>query len=84
MINFLVLVLLFRNKTAWRLRSGTIALIYLVNYSVIRIVLESWRADPVASFFGIRLPILVSGVIILGSLATLTFLMKAGLTLKKD
>ena len=50
----------------YRLQEGAIALVYLINYSLIRIAMEFLRTDHTPKIFGIRLPILVSlGIIIL-------------------
>ena len=50
----------------YRLQEGAIALVYLINYSLIRIAMEFLRTAHTPEIFGIRLPILVSlGIIIL-------------------
>lgn len=48
---------------------GTIAAVYLILYSLIRMSLEFIRIDATLIIFGIRLPILVSIVLILGTVA---------------
>ncbi len=58
---------------------GFIFLIYLINYSIIRIAMEFLRLDTTPVIWGIRLPILVSGVVIVLSLGAIT-----RLTLKKQ
>jgi len=62
-----------------KLSDGTIFLIYLINYSLIRIGMEFLRIDQTPIFFGIRLPILVSGGIIILSLG---FLIKRNFKIK--
>ncbi|MFA6410633.1 MAG: prolipoprotein diacylglyceryl transferase [Candidatus Buchananbacteria bacterium] len=64
--NFLILLVLFyklKNK-----KSGVIFLVYLIIYSLIRIGLEFLRTDQTMIILGIRLPILVSLVVIIFSL----------------
>jgi phosphatidylglycerol:prolipoprotein diacylglycerol transferase len=58
-INCLVLLLLRR----WLRHPGQIFFLYLVNYSLIRIVMEQLRTDPAPIVAGVRLPILVSMII---------------------
>lgn len=78
LINFFLLLALFflLNKRNEELRiknqelriknQGFVFLVYLINYSLIRIVMESLRLDETPLVFGIRLPVLVSlGVIII-------------------
>ena len=50
---------------------GTIVLTYLILASVLRIVTESLRLDHTPVIGGIRLPILVAGIVIVASLITL-------------
>ncbi|OGY45279.1 MAG: prolipoprotein diacylglyceryl transferase [Candidatus Buchananbacteria bacterium RIFCSPHIGHO2_01_FULL_39_14] len=51
--------------------AGVIFLIYLINYSFIRILMEFLRTDPAPLIYGFRLPVIVSGVIIVLSLIIL-------------
>jgi len=75
LINFFVLLFLFsrlagknRKSEIREKRVGLIFLIYLVNYSLIRIVMEFFRIDATPLVFGVRLPIIVSGAVIVLSL----------------
>ena len=64
--NFFILWLLISRL---KKKEGTVFLIYLINYSLIRIVMEFLRVDQTLIVFGWRLPILVSlGIIILASI----------------
>ncbi|MBN1778860.1 MAG: prolipoprotein diacylglyceryl transferase [Candidatus Buchananbacteria bacterium] len=63
-LNFLVLIFLFSKKAKWKIKEGSLALIYLINYSVIRIIMEFVRIDRTPVVFGWRIPILVSLVVI--------------------
>lgn len=58
-----LLVWLFRK----RLQPGTITLVYFILYAVLRISTESLRIDRTPIIAGIRLPIIVSALIILAS-----------------
>jgi phosphatidylglycerol:prolipoprotein diacylglycerol transferase len=57
LLNFLILILLFKRTAK---KPGLIFLIYLINYSIIRIGMEFLRIDQTLEILGIRLPILVS------------------------
>lgn len=50
--------------TNYKLQTGNIALIYLILYSIIRIAMEQFRVDETPVVFGIRLPVLVSFIIL--------------------
>jgi phosphatidylglycerol:prolipoprotein diacylglycerol transferase len=50
---------------------GTIALLYLIMYSLVRITMEFLRLDETPEFFGIRFPVLVSMVVIAAAVAGL-------------
>lgn len=50
---------------------GTVALVYFILYAILRIFTESFRIDQTPIIAGIRLPILVSGVMILTALILL-------------
>lgn len=76
LINFGILFYLHQKK---KLNIGSIALIYLINYSIIRISMETLRTDSSPEFLGLRLPVLVSIILILGSIGLLR---KRGLTIK--
>jgi len=71
LINFVVLLFVFfwinkRNQESGIRNYGITFLIYLINYSLIRIGMEFLRIDQAPEIFGVRLPILVSlGIIIL-------------------
>src|SRR3989338_4620083 len=57
-------------------RRGLIALVYLINYSLIRIFMEQFRTDSTPIALGLRLPILVSILIIIISSALIIFLVR--------
>lgn len=63
-LNFLFLLFLHKKKIANSklkiLRNGNIFLIYILNYSVIRFVMEFIRSDETALIFGFRFPQVVS------------------------
>lgn len=62
LLNFVILILLFRWK---KIKPGAVFAIYLLNYALIRIVMEQLRTDPAPILFSIRLPIVASfGLII--------------------
>jgi len=71
LVNFVLLLILFnwiyRKNHELRIKNqGLVFLVYLINYSLIRILMEFLRIDPTPEILGIRLPILVSlGVIVL-------------------
>ncbi len=71
LINFILLLALFflikkRNQELRIKNQGFVFLVYLINYSLIRIAMEFLRLDETSLVFGIRLPVLVSlGVIII-------------------
>jgi len=86
-LNFLMLLSLFlwvgRNNPASAKASagkqesriknqgGVVFLLYLINYSVIRILMEFLRLDSTPAVFGLRWPVLVSGLVIMASLGFL-------------
>ena len=50
-------------------KEGNIALIYLILYSVVRIIVESFRLDSVCYLFGVPVAIFVSvGIIVISTL----------------
>ncbi len=60
------IILMFLVKTNKLKKDGNLALIYLIFYSVVRILVESFRLDSVRYVFGIPVAILVSvGIIII-------------------
>ena len=70
LVNFFILLFLFyslKPKT-YNLKNGFIFFIYLINYSIIRILMEFLRTDPAPLVYGLRLPVAVSLVIIIASL----------------
>ncbi|GEM_PF-33648 len=69
----IVAILLLMWKKRPRL-SGTIALVYFMLYGVLRIATESLRIDQTPIIAGVRLPIIVSTLIILGSIACFIYL----------
>ncbi|MFA6255053.1 MAG: prolipoprotein diacylglyceryl transferase [Patescibacteria group bacterium] len=88
LVNFGVLLFLFVwvNKKNQELRiknHGLVFLVYLVNYSLIRIFMEFLRIDPTPEIFGIRAPILVSLGIIIISLGLIIFKIKKIQSLRK-
>jgi len=80
LVNFAILFILFFKLKNTKLR-GAIFLVYLINYSLIRIAMEFLRTDSTLLLAGIRLPILVSGGLIL--ISTM-ILLKMYLTVKRD
>ncbi len=72
-LNFLLLIFLFFKLKNKPQKTGLVFLIYLVNYSAIRILLEFLRLDETPIIFGMRWPILVSALIIAGGLALIIF-----------
>lgn len=78
LINFAVLYYLYKKK---KLKTGNIFLIYLINYSVIRILMETLRTDRAPEIFGLRWPVLASIVLILFCVSLLY--KRKGLTVKK-
>lgn len=57
--------------------TGVNTLVYLIGYSLLRIMTESLRTDPTPIIAGWRLPILVSLAIIVASVTTLIYLIRA-------
>ena len=78
LISFAVLYYLHKKKN---LKTGSIFLIYLTNYAVIRILMEVLRTDRAPEIFGLRWPIVVSGILFLVSFVLLYH--RKSLTLKK-
>lgn len=76
LINFLVLLILFSKRQKLNLRNGTIFFIYLINYGIIRMVMEFFRIDHTPIVLGIRLPILVSALLIVVGLIGILSLVK--------
>tara|TARA_Y100000310_G_C20434313_1_gene692984 strand:- start:20 stop:823 length:804 start_codon:yes stop_codon:yes gene_type:complete len=69
LINFAILFLLIGKREKLGLKSsGSIFLIYLINYSVIRILMENLRTDATPEVWGLRLPVLISLLVIGASL----------------
>ena len=52
----------------WKLEISTITLLYLIFYSLIRIAMEQFRIDETPQFFGMRFPIIISGLIFIASI----------------
>jgi len=73
---FLFLVIKGKYKVLGIKYQGVIFLVYLINYSLIRICMEILRQDPTPEFFGVRLPILVSLLIIISSATFIIFKLK--------
>lgn len=69
LINFIVLLVLFNRRQEFKLKTGSIFLVYIMNYSVIRIVMEFFRIDHTPEFFGVRVPIIVSLILFFVCLA---------------
>lgn len=61
LLNFLILLALYPKLKKY---NGVLAFVYLINYAIIRILMESLRVDSTPLLFGIRLPVLVSGLAI--------------------
>ena len=62
LINFVILIILFKKLKVGR---GLIFLIYLINYSLIRIAMEFFRTDRAIDFFGFRWPAVISSITII-------------------
>lgn len=67
---FLFLILFLVYKKA-RVQQGTIALLYLIGYAVIRFSIEFVRIDPTPVYFNLRLPQIASLVIFVLAVAVL-------------
>ena len=67
-LNFLIFVILIVLLKSKKLKSGNLALIYLIIYSTIRILIESIRLDSVMFILGIPVATIVSLCIILISI----------------
>ena len=73
-LNFLILALVFKPLAIRHSPpAGRLFLIYLINYSVIRIVMEQLRIDAAPEIVNIRWPIIFSGALLLAALAGLVF-----------
>ncbi len=59
-------------------QTGSIVLLYLVFYSLVRIIMEQFRIDETPEFFGIRFPILVSAGVIMAAISILLLLTRMG------
>lgn len=59
-------------------QTGSITLLYLVFYSLVRIIMEQFRIDETPEFFGIRFPILVSAGVIMAAISILLLLTRMG------
>ena len=73
LLNFLILLVLFQQRKKWHLKTGHLTLIYLINYSLIRIFMEFFRIDHTPLIFGIRVPVVVSALLIVASLSLIFF-----------
>ena len=80
LLNFVLLAVLFFwiNKGRleirdWRSGDGMVFLAYLINYSVIRILMELLRIDQTPLVMGIRWPVVASVLILISSLGGLIF-----------
>lgn len=62
LINFFILLFIFKKA---KVQTGTVAVIYLINYSVIRIVMEFLRTDNVPLLFSIRVTMVASIVMLI-------------------
>lgn len=79
LLNFAVLVLVFlwtkkRNQESGIRNYGIVFLVYLINYSLIRIAMEFLRIDQTPVIFGLKWPMLASGLIFILSAGGLVFL----------
>ena len=72
MLNLLLFIVLYRLFIKQRVTDGSIFLLYIIGYSVIRFVMEFIRIDPVLTFFGwLRWPQVVSLLLISGAFVVL-------------
>lgn len=62
LINFFILLFIFKKA---KVQTGTVAVIYLINYSVIRIAMEFLRTDNVPLLFSVRVTMVVSVVMLI-------------------
>ena len=78
LLNFIILFILIKRlpATSYQLKRGTIFFVYLINYAIIRILMEQLRTDVTPEFSGVRVPILVSGLMIVLSVVALGALYK--------
>ena len=74
LLNFIILLLVFKNKLG-KWTPGQVGVLYLINYSVIRIAMELLRTDSVPKIFGLRVTMLTS-VVMLGLAVCLFFYLK--------
>ncbi|MDX9893476.1 MAG: prolipoprotein diacylglyceryl transferase [Patescibacteria group bacterium] len=79
LLNFLILLFIYQKL---KLKSGVLLFIYLINYSIIRILMEILRLDQTPLFFGVRWPIVFSTGLIIVSLVMI-FVRFKGLTLRR-
>lgn len=70
---FLFLACMVQKKLKFAQKSGNIALIYLVSYSMVRIFVEHFRIDSVCYIHGYPVAMVVSACIIILSLLALVF-----------
>lgn len=77
LINFFILLFIFKKA---KVQTGTVAVIYLINYSVIRIAMEFLRTDNVPLLFSVRVTMLVSVVMLIIGLVLLFKARKDDLT----
>jgi len=68
LLNFLILIFLFLKLKPANRQPGLIFLVYLINYSLIRILMEFVRVDSTPVVLGLRLPVLASLLILVSSL----------------
>lgn len=71
LLNCLILLVLFKKFSH---RSGIVTAVYLINYAIIRILMEQLRIDPTAVVLGVRVPIIASGVLIIIGVSLLVWL----------
>ena len=64
---FFIMLYLLKNKDKFHL--GTVTMIYLILYSLVRIFVEGFRIDCIKTIFGIQFPIFVSVLVIIFSLS---------------
>jgi phosphatidylglycerol:prolipoprotein diacylglycerol transferase len=76
LVNFLILLVLFFWLYKKQQAGGLVSLVYLINYSLIRLAMEFLRIDQTPEIFGVRLPVLVSLGIIIVSLSLIIHRLK--------
>lgn len=73
LVLFALLWMLHTRRVEKGMRVGVITSVYLLGYSILRIIMETFRIDDVPEVLGVRLPLLVSAVLVVISLYLLYY-----------